>query len=357
MSSGFLGVAMVAVVASAEQQRPLVGDSSALKFTTVFQRNKTINSCYRIPLITYTASGTLLAIAEERYGAGFNNTAGCLDNYHAGHRGGHNQVSRRSTDMGLTWGPLHRQVGSLSNLRAVGGVDYTNPSVVHVRLRNGTSRILYHYSTQNNPSLEHHGHTIQLFSDDDGRTFHRTSVPVSAQLSAAGSAAHQYPGAIPGPVVGFVQNQPKMRAVLCAWGSTGTVPNGSFPSTCSPKCGDFLYSSTDFGEHWEASPPVDGVFANECMIAPLPNGSVVMLSRLANWQVSPHHYAATVWEPDLRTRAPLRNVSGLPTPICEGSLAAHPTSGALYFSNPSNDARRINLTIHKSLDAGGCAPG
>ena len=95
-----------------------------LSFVDVFALNSTLNTCYRIPLITYTASGTLLAISEERYDA-----VRCPDNYPAGQPGGHNQVSRRSTDMGKTWGPIIRQVGSLENLKAVGGVDYTNPSV------------------------------------------------------------------------------------------------------------------------------------------------------------------------------------------------------------------------------------
>lgn len=134
-----------------------------LTFVDVFTLNSTLNTCYRIPLITYTASGTLLAIAEERYDA-----SQCPDNYPTGQPGGHNQVSRRSTDAGKTWGPIIRQVGSLENLKAVGGVDYTNPSVVNVKTPQGKTRILYQYSTQNNPSAPEHGHTVQMWSDDDG---------------------------------------------------------------------------------------------------------------------------------------------------------------------------------------------
>jgi hypothetical protein len=49
---------------------------------------------------------------------------------------------RRSTDGGKTWGPLTRQVGSVSNLDVVNGIDYTNPSVINVRLPSGKTRVL-----------------------------------------------------------------------------------------------------------------------------------------------------------------------------------------------------------------------
>ena len=64
---------------------------------TLFTAGETIGSmtysCFRIPSVVSTATGTLLAFAEAR------NTPNCADN------GEVDIVSRRSTDGGGTWGP------------------------------------------------------------------------------------------------------------------------------------------------------------------------------------------------------------------------------------------------------------
>ena len=90
----------------------LATSDTDLVFTTVFAADVNLSSCYRIPLITQTAAGTLLAISEERYSSILqpsSDSSACPDQYGTGH-GGHNQVLRRSTDMGKTWGPIIRLV-------------------------------------------------------------------------------------------------------------------------------------------------------------------------------------------------------------------------------------------------------
>ena len=206
-----------------------------LSFSTVFAQNSTLDTCYRIPLITYTAAGTLLAIAEERYDA-----KACPDNYPPGQPGGHNQVMRRSTDKGRTWDQAQRQVGSLDNLKKVGGVDYTNPSIINVRLPGGTTRILYQYSTQNNPSANKHGHTLQMFSEDDAVSWTAPTANISEQVEATGAAA--LPGATPGPIQGVQAGE---RLVMCAWGSSAS--GGPGDPTWNAGLGNFVYGSTDFG--------------------------------------------------------------------------------------------------------------
>jgi hypothetical protein len=343
---------------------------SGLTFVDVFRLNKTRNTCYRIPLITYTAAGTLLAIAEERFDA-----KNCPDNYNSGEPGGHNQVLRRSTDMGAyqrnyfertdasciplaesttlvtgkTWGSIIRTVGSLDNLQAVGGVDYSNPSVIEVKLPNGKNRILYHASTQNNPARPKHGYTIQMWSEDDGITFRADSVNVSQQLESGLAAA--YPGATPGPIQG-VQIGDKL--VMCAWGSKGPHQVSAQHMGCDD-CANFLYSSDNYGANWTASAPLVGQTFNECQVGALANGSVILIARQATTlKGQPHAYFITTYAPDLKSRGPIRRMTGVDTPTCEGSLAQH--DGELYFAHPSNQQVRMNLTIHKSTDGGGSWP-
>ena len=314
-----------------------------LTYTTVFALNTTLNTCYRIPLITYTAKGTLLAISEERYDA-----AKCPDNYGAGQPGGHNQVMRRSTDMGKTWGPIARQVGSLENLKAVGGTDYTNPSIVNVNV-DGKKRILYQYSTQNNPSAPQHGHTIQMWSDDDGLTWRDRTEDVSTQLEQG--LAKEYPGATPGPIQGVQVGE---KLVMCAWGSKGSQ-RGS--AGWEPGMANFVYYSDNYGTNWTAAAPLEGETFNECQVTGLANGSVVLVSRQAQTPLGePHSYYITTYSPDLSSRGPIRKMVGVDTPTCEGSLVTSPRDGALYFAHPSSQAMRMNLTIHKSVDGGGTWP-
>lgn len=100
---------------------------------------------------------------------------------------------------------------------------------------------------------------------------------------------------------------------------------------------------------WEAAPPLEGELFNECMIAALPNRSIVHISRKA-LPHRPYSYGIVTYAPDLRTRGPIRTLAGIDTPTCEGSLVF--ANGALYFANPSSQLQRWNMTIHKSTDGG-----
>ena len=98
--------------------------------TIIFAANNTLKSCYRNPVLLVTPNNSLLCFIEERYrGAHWtpSNTTGdhsCSDNYGFGpsEQGGHNLGFARSEDGGLTWSPLVRLAGNLSNLAAHGAV-------------------------------------------------------------------------------------------------------------------------------------------------------------------------------------------------------------------------------------------
>ena len=140
-----------------------------LTFTTVIAADDTLRACYRNPVLTRTARGTLLCFIEERSrGPRWHpNHAGdhsCSDNY-VGGVGGHNLGVMRSSDDGASWSPILRLAGNVSNLMAKGGVDFTNNAVIPVRLPSGKEQLLYQYGTQNNPSFLQHGRIFQRLSD------------------------------------------------------------------------------------------------------------------------------------------------------------------------------------------------
>ena len=76
------------------------GQPAAVRhITTVFRRNESAYSCFRIPGLVRTARGTVIAMAEGR------RRADCGD-----YGGQSDLVGKRSTDSGLTFGPLQKIV-------------------------------------------------------------------------------------------------------------------------------------------------------------------------------------------------------------------------------------------------------
>ena len=140
-----------------------------LSFTQVIAADDTLRACYRNPVLTRTARGTLLCFIEERsrgprWHPNHDGDHSCSDNY-VGGVGGHNLGVMRSSDDGASWSPILRLAGNVTNLMAKGGVDFTNNAVIPVRLPSGKEQLLYQYGTQNNPSFLEHGRIFQRLSD------------------------------------------------------------------------------------------------------------------------------------------------------------------------------------------------
>lgn len=127
---------------------PLPTDTSI-----IFVANDTIKSCYRNPVLLQTPNNSLLCFIEERYRGEHwkpSNISGdhsCSDNYGFGpsEQGGHNLGFSRSDDGGVTWSPITRLAGNLSNLAAHGAVDFTNNAAMVVELPSKRKRILWQY--------------------------------------------------------------------------------------------------------------------------------------------------------------------------------------------------------------------
>ena len=278
--------------------------------TPVFYPGLNGSQCFRIPTITKTAAGTLLAFAENRKG-------GCGDD------GTHDLVLRRSADDGATWGPLLTvRRGAVPCPGCPAAV--SNPNPIEVTLADGTSRaVLLHYDTMNNPSASRHGLDEQLWSFDDGRTWGNASVLAYPPLANVGTMI--------GPSTG----------IQAASGAIYFVAHGG-------ASGNFLYWSRDFGGTWTPS-AVFTETGNECSIAFLvspADGRIIM-----NCRTSLHKRLQLLWGADGVRIGNATYPAGLVDAGCQGSIAN--VDGVLLTSNAASAKGRQQMTVKRSADQGG----
>ena len=284
--------------------------------TAVFYQGLNDSACFRIPTIIQTHTGTLLAFAENR-------ETSCSDNGK-----NHALVVRRSTDDGANWGPLITvRKGRVPCPGCPAAI--SNPNPVEVTLADGSRAVLLAFDTMNNPSVAHHGVDRQIWSYDDGLTWHNaTTVAYPPQENR---------GALIGPSVG-IQN------------ARGTI---YFSAVFGNQ--HFVYCSSDYGASWHASAAVSGL--GECSIAFLvdaADGRIIMDCR-TNAKLG---RAQLVWTPPpadaagscAPTPGKVTFPKGLIDPGCQGSIInAH---GALFLSNANTTTDRSHMTVKRSDDQG-----
>jgi len=272
------------------------------------------SKCYRIPMMLKTQAGTLIAVAENRINS-------CGDN-----SGRHDLVARRSTDNGKTWGELilmyRAQIPCPTCADAT-----SNPNLVEVDFHNGSSAILMHFDTMNNPNVEHHGLDMQIWSHDDGKTWGNVSkINFGKTLSNVGEMI--------GPSQGLQ-------------GASGTL-YFSARGVGGQNVSNFLYWSHDFGQTWEASnATLNRSFGNEASIAFLESSDDERI--VMNVRTSTGRRAQAVWGLN-HTPSEVFWPEGLVDPGCQGSIVND--GGILYLSNPSSLHYRQHMTVKESHDQG-----
>lgn len=272
---------------------------------------------YRIPAIVKTTKGTLLAFCEaRRQGRG---DAGDID-----------LVARRSTDGGLTW----------SDTRTIwddAGNTCGNPCPV-VDQTTGTVHLLLTW----NRGDDRESDICNGTSKDTRRVF-------VARSSDDGLTWSQ-----PEEITASVK-KPEWTWYATGPGNGIQLANGRLIVPCdhktAPPGGYFSHAifSDDHGRSWQLGGIVPCDRANECAVAELPDGLLLMNMRNADPEKR-HRLVATSDDGGL-SWSEARPDLALPEPICQASLVSL-DKGDLLFANPGNMQTRSQLTLRLSQDRG-----
>ncbi|MER6132240.1 sialidase family protein [Streptomyces sp. NPDC001815] len=287
---------------------------------------------FRIPAVVATAEGTLLAFCEGRVGS--------RDDF-----GNIDIVLKRSTDGGLTWGPL--QVAA-ENGDALAG----NPAPVVL----GSGRILLVHVRNAALATEDairrgkvsaaDGRRVWIcHSDDDGLTWSRPR-EITGQTK---KPAWRWYATTPGHALRLTGG----RIVVPA--NHSLPPAGADNGTEGKYNGGHCLLSDDHGESWTigyVDDNTDGyVNVNETTAAELPDGRVYFNTRTDS--TAPGTRADACSRDGGRTLLKrFRPQAGLTGPVVEGSVLQLRDPDVLLYSGPADPGFRALMTIRASTDDG-----
>jgi sialidase-1 len=298
-------------------------------FIDVFQSLDGRYPIYRIPALITTREGTLLAFAEGRQST----------NDHSEN----DMVMRRSTDGGLTWGPLI--------VIAEEGTDcLSDPLPVQISLGPNAGRILFFYTRF--PEGCHHGcvepgyggprnsRSYMLTSDDDGLSWQG---PV--ELTRVFRPEHlRYVSGGPGFAIQKRLDPHAGRIVL--------------PFRQEGPMRVLAIYSDDGGETWQRGEAADDSriegSANEVQMAELPDGSLYLNARR---QPGNNLRGVARSRDGGETWSPLMDDDELPEPKCMAGILQFSGVGdgqlpRLLYSGPDNPSARVSGEIKLSYDHG-----
>lgn len=302
---------------------PLVGSLPVEDFeTNVFTRGTEGYHTFRIPAIIGTNDGTLLAFAEgRRKGRG---DGGDID-----------LVLRRSNDGGRSWGDL--QV-----VREDAGNTCGNPCPV-VDRETGEIHLLM---------------THNLGRDNEARIIDQTSsgtrtvwVSTSRDNGASWSDPREITATTKDLTWTWYATGPGNGIQLRSGKNAGRliIPCDHIEAG-TKKYFSHVIVSDDHGKTWRMAGTTPGDQVNECAVAELRDGTLLLNMR--NYDRSKRARALArsmdggeTWSGIIRTEA-------LPEPICQASMIAIDDGGTLVFSNPASTKARVGMRVRESRDGG-----
>jgi sialidase-1 len=279
--------------------------------------------CYRIPAIITTNKGTLLAFAEARKNS-------------CGDAGDIDLVVKRSSDGGKTWSPMNVIWDDAENTCG-------NPSPV-VDKKTGNIILL---STWNLGS-DHEKQIIAGTSQDTRRIFTLTSDNEGETWSEAReiTADVKLPSwtwYATGPCNGIQIESGKYKGRI-------VIPCDHIEKESKKYYSHSIYTD-DGGQTWKLGGTTPTDMVNECTVAELPKGKLMLNMRNYN-EIRVRRFAVS--KDGGMTWSALEGDNTLIEPICQASLIAfkHGKKRALAFSNPASQKSRTNMTVRISYDQG-----
>ncbi|MEL6250697.1 MAG: sialidase family protein [Bacteroidota bacterium] len=293
--------------------------------TPLFQQGESGYACFRIPALIKAANGDILAFCEARKN-------GCSDT------GDIDLVMKRSKDYGQSWGSLEVIWDDGENVCG-------NPAPV-LEEESGSIHLLLTW----NKGTDHESEIIAGESEDTRRIFHVRTEDHGENWTepkeiTATTKLPVWTWYATGPVHGIQLKRGIHAGRLI-------IPCDHIEAESKKYYSHVIYSD-DLGESWQlgGTTPQDQV--NECTIAELPNGDLLLNMRnyarkeSQTRQIAISRDGGMTWEDQSFDEE-------LPEPRCQAAILAikKGEKDLLLFSNPAHGSDRKNMSLAISENQG-----
>lgn len=305
-------------------QLPVFSQSSK-EYQTLFEPGDAGYNCFRIPAIVTANNGSVLAFAEARKN-------GCSDT------GNIDLVMRKSTDSGKTWGKILLIWDDGQNVCG-------NPAPVVDR----DTGIIHLLTTWNNGD-DHESEIIKgtstysrevyhIQSNDNGDSW---STPKNITSTTKDKNWTWY---ATGPVHGIQIKKGKNKGRL-------VIPCDHIEKDTKKYFSHAIFSD-DHGATWKLGGTTPRDQVNECTVAELKNGDLMLNMRNYERKDSQARQVA-ISKDGGKTWKNQYIDENLPEPRCQGALldVVVKNKKLLLFTNPSDPKSRVNMTLSISDDNG-----
>ena len=298
------------------------GFAQIISTQTIFKSGTEGYSTFRIPAIVQTNSGRLLAFAEGRVNS--RSDAGDID-----------LVMKSSDDKGKTWSSLKVIWNDKKNTCG-------NPAPV-VEQKSGKIILVMTW----NLGTDHEKDIIAQKSKNTRRVFVCSSKNNGESWSKPKEITQttkqkNWTWYATGPCHGIQLEQGINKGRII-------IPCDHIEANTKHYYSHIIYSDNK-GKTWKLGGTTPQHQVNECTLAELPNGKLLLNMR--NYDRTQKTRKISLSDNGGETWSDIQAAEDLIEPICQASLLFVNTNKTLYFSNPSDEYKRVNMTVKSSNDFG-----